>query len=344
MAIIFLFVDGVGLAPAGENNPFSRVATPFLSGLLGGENFTLEAADRFYDRACLLALDATLGVAGLPQSATGQATLFTGINAAGLLGFHLRGVPARDELQKLLAEKGLFKHFLQNDLCCTFANAYKPEFFQEFTGEAKRSYSCSTLINLYAGLPFRGMAEMLAGKAVYMDITNEILQKLGYDIPLITPQLAGKRLTAISREYDLILYEHFLTDVAGHNGDQAEKERVIRTFDAFLGEVVRTMDQEGDLLLMVSDHGNLEDSRVKTHTDNPVPALLVGRGREKTAEFLQEHKDLTGILPALDAWFEQGMSGGRGYTLKVCQYPRPPDTKRGVYLGKTETLDEGFYF
>jgi 2,3-bisphosphoglycerate-independent phosphoglycerate mutase len=92
--------------------------------------------------------------------------------------------------------------------------------------------------------------------------------------------------------------------VAGHKCNYDEKERVIRTFDAFLGEIVRTMDQAGDLLLVVSDHGNLENSRIKTHTRNPVPALLVGKGREKIAGFLQKNKDLTGIFPAIEVWFK----------------------------------------
>lgn len=305
MSILFIFIDGVGLAPAGESNPFSAAITPCLSGLLEGNTLTLEAADKIYDRAALLSLDATLGVEGLPQSATGQATLFTGVNAARLLGFHLHGFPVNGELRKLLAEKGMFKHFLNKGRRCTFANGYKPEFFRHFTGKIKRTYSCSTLINYYAGLSFRGMEEMLAGQAVYMDITNEVLQKLGFDVPLISPQEAGKRLTAISREYDLTLYEHFLTDRAGHSNDYARTEKVIRTFDAFLGKIVETMDPERDLLLVVSDHGNLEDSRTKMHTRNPVPALIVGKGKNQMAGVLQKKKDLTGILPAIEAWFEQ---------------------------------------
>lgn len=307
MSIIFLFIDGVGLAPPGKNNPFSAVATPCLSSLLDGKTLTLDAADRTYDRSSLLSLDATLGVKGLPQSATGQATLFTGVNAARLLGFHLRGFPVNSELRKVLSEKGMFKNFLDKGLRCTFANAYKPEFFQGFTGAVKESYSCSTLINLYAGLPFRGLGEMLTGKAVYMDITNEVLQKLGYNVPLISPQQAGKRLMAVSREYDLTLYEHFLTDLAGHNCDYAEAERVIRTFDVFLGEIVKEMDQDRDLLLVVSDHGNLENLQTKTHTRNPVPALLVGKRRKQTADYLQKNKDLTGILAALEEWFEESI-------------------------------------
>ena len=107
MSIIFLFIDGVGLAPPGKNNPFSVVATPCLSSLLDGKTLTLDAADRTYDRSSLLSLDATLGVKGLPQSATGQATLFTGVNAARLLGFHLRGFPVNSGVRRSFREECL---------------------------------------------------------------------------------------------------------------------------------------------------------------------------------------------------------------------------------------------
>jgi len=65
------------------------------------------------------------------------------------------------------------------------------------------------------------------------------------------------------------------------------------------------MDAERDLLLVVSDHGNLEDLRTKEHTQNSVPALIVGKGNEEMAKVLQKKKDQTGILPAIEAWFEQ---------------------------------------
>ena len=117
-----------------------------------------------------------------------------------------------------------------------------------------------------------------------MDITNEVLQNPGYDVPLIFP---------------------LLTDLAGHDSNYAKAENAIRTFDAFLGGIVEAMDPDRDLVLVVSDHGNLEDVQTKTHTRNPVPALLIGKGKEQTARFLQKQKDLTGIVPALKEWFRQ---------------------------------------
>src|SRR5213594_1631737 len=104
MSIIFVFLDGVGLAPAGPDNPLTDADTSALRALLGGP-LTIEQArarlakstkdegPRTKDPALrplsfvlrpdgrqvlFKAIDATLGVAGLPQSGTGQTTLLAG--------------------------------------------------------------------------------------------------------------------------------------------------------------------------------------------------------------------------------------------------------------------------
>ena len=78
--VLFLFLDGVGLGPDDpESNPLSAAAMPALQGLLGGKKLVRGTAPYVGPRATLLALDATLGVDGLPQSATGQAALVTAL-------------------------------------------------------------------------------------------------------------------------------------------------------------------------------------------------------------------------------------------------------------------------
>src|SRR3990170_6779608 len=89
MRVFFLFLDGIGL---GENdpasNPFVRADMPRLRTLLGGQALTRQAAPFIGERATLVALDASLGVSGLPQSATGQAVLLTSLNIPAGLGYH----------------------------------------------------------------------------------------------------------------------------------------------------------------------------------------------------------------------------------------------------------------
>ncbi len=297
MSIILFFIDGVGLGERNENNPFFTGATPFISSLLAGGKMTKEAAGRDYEEASLLALDAGLGVAGLPQSATGQTALFTGINGAKFLGHHLNGFPNRI-LRNVLAQHGIFLQLKNKSLRGTFANAYRPDFFEELKGGLEGYYSCSTLITYYAGLTFRSLEDLQKGEAVYMDITNTVLRRLGFHIPLITPQEAGKILLKIASRYSLTLFEHFLTDIAGHNRDRSFAAETVATLDAFLETVVQGLPK-GDLFLMISDHGNLEDLSKKGHTTNPVPALVVGHKRGQLVESLAKGESITALTPAL---------------------------------------------
>ena len=81
---LLVFVDGIGLGRPGAHNPFDGAPVSLLAPLAGG------AADA---RVAVGALDATLGHPGLPQSATGQATLFTGDDAVAVAGGHREGLP-----------------------------------------------------------------------------------------------------------------------------------------------------------------------------------------------------------------------------------------------------------
>ena len=84
MALLFLFFDGIGVGrddPA--ENPFAAIGARRLGALAGRPD----------PEASFGTLDATLGVPGLPQSATGQTTLLTGVNAAAHAGRHMVGIP-----------------------------------------------------------------------------------------------------------------------------------------------------------------------------------------------------------------------------------------------------------
>ena len=298
MSVIFIFIDGLGLGPKDDSNPFFANNTPFLTKILEGNYLTREAAEKEFAQVSLLGLDAALGVDGLPQSATGQTTLFTGVNAAKYLGRHLRAFPNR-RLRKILFEKGMFRQLDARSLKGTYANSYRPEFFNKLTSGDRRYFSCSTLINYYAGLQFRTLNDLNNGDAVNMDITNHFLRDRGYDVPLVSPQEAGKRLVKISRSFHLTLYEFFASDRAGHSADFAKATEVVNKLDTFLGSVVENIDPGKELVLVTSDHGNLENMNVKVHTINPVPALAIGKDHRKLFKLLKSRQDICGVLPSL---------------------------------------------
>ena len=73
--------------------------------------------------------------------------------------------------------------------------------------------------------------------------------------------------------------------------------RLMETFDAVLGGLVDSWDEDG-LILVTSDHGNMEDLSTRRHTFADVPALVIGK-RTAREEFTRGMNDLTHIAPAI---------------------------------------------
>lgn len=291
MRAILIFLDGIGLGKNDFNtNPFVYTDTPNLLKALGNMPLCPEAVGLHGNHIRLLSLDANLGIPGIPQSATGQTSLFTGINAAKIAGKHLNRYPD-EQLSELLRTDGIFVQLINAGLSPAFINAYRPEYFSEINKGLKRIHSCSTMLTYHAGLPFRTLEQLKSGQAVYMDITNEYLEKMGYPVGIIEPEKAGERLVQISRNYDFILFEYFLSDVVGHLADPAPAGIIVGTLDRFIGSVLKNINKDDTLLIITSDHGNLEETNHKNHTCNPVPALIsVPSGRS-----YHELKDITGV-------------------------------------------------
>lgn len=301
--LLFFFLDGVGLGNDDpEINPFSASTMPILQGLLGGKKLILETVPLETSRATLLALDANLGVAGLPQSATGQATLINGKNVPAEIGNHY-GPKPNQAVAKIVSENNLFKRLKQNGLNVSFLNAFPPSYF-EAIGSGKRLYGTIALAAARAGVPLRTIDDLRQGRALSADFTGVGMRerlKLK-DIPIITPEDAGRRLSRLSEESSFSLFEYWLSDYAGHGQDMKAALELLGTFDRVMDGLIECWHDEEGLIVLTSDHGNLEDLSTRRHTDNPVPALIIG-GSELRREFSKDLKDLTGIYPAIMSFF-----------------------------------------
>jgi 2,3-bisphosphoglycerate-independent phosphoglycerate mutase len=290
--ILFVFLDGVGLAPSGPDNPLSQVPMPHLQALLGGP-LVLDGVGQDGNRpnVTLRALDACLGVPGVPQSATGQTALFTGLNAPRLAGDHVTAYPTA-LLREIIAEHSVLKRASDAGARVVFANAHSERFW-EMIREGKRRLGASTLTALAAGASIPTLDDLRQGRAVLWDITHEIASSyLSYELPLVSAGEAGARLARMVSEYDLVLYESFLPDLAGHR--RIEPEWVLTRLDEFLGAVVTHLSSQATLVVS-SDHGNLEDAATKMHTTNPVPLLVVGPG----AQHFRQARAITDVAPAI---------------------------------------------
>ena len=256
--LVMVMVDGFGVPPEGW-----------------GKSVYAEHCDRRFVE--LLAhhsvpLDATLDVAGIPQSATGQTALFTGVNAAAIMRSHLQGFPG-PELRRLIAEDNIFATLLRLGKKLAFANAYVKYSLQELAHMRFRSV---TTVMTEAALGFaRALDSLLDGAAVYHDLTRDSICD-EFRIPRIEPEEASRHLLGIAAQHDFTLFEYFLTDRAGHAGDKMFLEEVLGNLSRFICEVVFSMPANM-LFALCSDHGNCEDTSTCSHTTNPVPFLFVGR-------------------------------------------------------------------
>lgn len=291
--VLLFFVDGVGLAGVGPANPWGYLPTANLRRLLPG-GLTTASIGLSTEIATLSALDTTLGVSGLPQSASGQTALLTGVNAPALLGRHLSGYPD-STLVQLLAEHSLFRRLVECNISATFANAFYDDYWQEFPAGP---HSATTEAVLKAGLPLRTQADLRQGNAVYQDITNHLLRRRGLDLPLVTPALAGERLAQIVRQHQFTLFEFFQTDVAAHKGRREVLEQHIQNIDAMIGAVLANSDLRDTWFVLASDHGNSEDLTTRDHTGNQVPGLSVGANSESARAW----QSIIDIAESISGW------------------------------------------
>ncbi len=293
MRILFVFLDGVGIGPRDPGvNPFARARLPVLKGLLGAIPF-LDRPRLEGERALVIPLDANLDVEGVPQSGTGHTTILTGLNAAAHLGEHYGPYP--DVRLRRLLEDNIFHRLMLAHRRVTFANAYPPIFFQRVARGTDRRSATSQAVAA-AGVPYRTQADLVAGRAVSASLTNERWPAAANPPAIITPREAGQNLERLSRDFDFTLFEFFLTDVAGHRPARVSADAILERLDEFLGGILENFDERESLLLVTSDHGNIEDSTTHRHTRNPVPALIVG---ERRHELAHQFHALTDVTPAI---------------------------------------------
>ncbi len=275
--ILFLFIDGLGIGPDDPAvNPLLSARLPNLASLVPVDMAAWRAGVH-NERASLVPLDATMDVAGFPQSATGQTALFTGVNVAKLIGRHKEGRPNR-VLKGVLYKHGLIPVLNRAGRRATFANAYTAAVIPRYLA-GTAPMSCTSTMAYYGEGRFRTTADFNARTAVFFDLTGRwARRRSGEDIHLMTPRAAGETLGRLAAGYDFTLYEYFLTDFAGHRRNPKRARRYLKDIDAALGGVLNSFGPNDGLLLLTSDHGNVEDLSVRTHTRNAVPLLVAGGG------------------------------------------------------------------
>lgn len=293
--VLLVFLDGVGVGSSDpQTNPFLAANLPTLRSLTGVPTPTLDAVtnDTSYGPAVAKPLDPLMGMEGLPQSGTGQTALLTGENAAAIYGRHF-GPWVPVPLRPLMMEKNLLSRALARGISTTFANAYPSQYIQR--AWTKRPGG-PALAAHGAGLLTRTEKELGKGGAVSSEFLNSTWRtRLEMpELPEITLDDAGRNLARVSADFRLTFFAHYATDTAGHERAMGPAQKALERVDTFLGGLVPTMSP-GTLLVLASDHGNIEDI-TQGHTRNPIFSLILGPGAEALALKLTTIMDLPGAI------------------------------------------------
>jgi hypothetical protein len=304
MSTLMLFLDGVGLGPPDPSrNPFAAVATPTLDALAFGS--WTEPRAQVGGGHAFAALDATLGAAGLPQSATGQAALLTGRDAVAAMGRPYGPWPG-PTLKRFLAEGELFGWALERHGpgAAGWAGAYPPGFFAALEAGRLRLNALAHAARV-AGVVLPDLEAYRRGDAVAADLDGGHFASLGVEPPgghrpgPAGAERAGRRLAELAARRAFTLLDVWWTDHVGHAARRDEAADLVARLDAFLHGLLDARPASLDVLL-VSDHGNLEDLSHGRHTRTPVPLAVRGPSAGRFAHAAS----LVDVAPALVAGWD----------------------------------------
>jgi len=300
MSFYFIFWDGVGYGKKDPKvNPFFSAKLPTFQKLFDS-NIPSNAFKKFSSETVSLSpVNTTLGVAGLPQSGTGQTSIMTGVNASKIIGKHF-GPHPYSTLIPIIKEKNLFVRLQRMNKTFFFANGYPQRYFDYIFGP-KGKVPTIALSYTSAGKSLNTHTAIINQEAISADISGTRWHELGHpDVQPTSPVEAGKLFYQLGKKYDLIFFEYFVTDHAGHSQDMPSAIEMLERMDGFVEGMFQHFDYDNDIILIISDHGNIEDLSVKTHTRNPVPLIVVGRQHLFFSERIKSLKDVT---PAIVKYF-----------------------------------------
>ena len=298
MTILTLFLDGIGLgADDPQSNPFAAADTPTLISLAAGKRWLASTGEQRSERAVFIPTDARLGIAGNPQSGTGQASLLTGLNLPQITGRHY-GPKPDIKTRAIIAKHSYFRRLTESGKKARLLTAYPPRLLADF----KRGKTLRSSIQQAAyesGQPHFTLDDVKQERALTAEWTTDSWRRHLRlpDLPRYSPYEAGRLLARLARDCDFAFHSHWLTDRIGHRGTLSEGIEALERFDAVLAGVLEAWDDDAGLVVVTSDHGNMEDLSSRRHTLNQAPTVVVGR---RAAEFAQDFKSLIDFVPACD--------------------------------------------
>lgn len=180
------------------------------------------------------------------------------------------------------------------------ANAYPPGFFSGLEGRRPRR-NAIVYAALAAGLRLADAHAYERGAGVAADLDGAFFRgshgrppDLGAPVDPAGVRAEVDRLVGVAGAHRFTLFDVWLTDRAGHGGDERVAVAVLSRLDAFLGGLAVAAPEDLTVVL-TSDHGNLEDLGTRRHTLARVPLVARGPG----AGAFADARRLDDVAPAV---------------------------------------------
>ncbi len=295
--ILFLFLDGIGLGDDDPAvNPFAVADLPTLHALSNGRRWLRDTGYQQSSRAVFRPIDPRLDVDGRPQSGSSQAAILTGRNVPQMLGRHY-GPKPNAPIRDLLERENFFKTVRNAGKKAALLDAYPPKLLNDID----RGYTLPSSIQYAAiesGQSLFTIDDLRAGNALTAGWTGKpwVKHLKLHDIPLYDPADAGRKLVRLSRDYDFAFHSHWMTDYVGHRGTLQRGIDLLMLFDGVMQGVLDAWNDDEGLIIITSDHGNMERIGDRKHTGHDVPLVVIGRD---SAEFAAGVERLTDFVPQM---------------------------------------------
>lgn len=294
--VLFIFIDGVGIGESDPSiNPFVVAEMPTLLRYTNGQRCVIGTGKQTTLDSTFQPIDPRMGVSGRPQSGTGHATIITGIPVPQRIGQHY-GPKPNAETRALVDANNLFLDVVGAGKRTDLLTAYPPHLLHNIQ-RGKTLPSSFQQSAIRAGLTLHTIDDVRVGRAVSDDWTGARWKKhLKLDLPVITPYESGQRLAMLAKDCDFAMMSHVVTDYIGHRGELSDGVQALEELDSVIAGVLSVWSLDTGLVIITSDHGNMERLGDRKHTENDVPLWAIGDGHEY---FSQDIVTLADIAPAI---------------------------------------------
>lgn len=298
MRVLLLFLDGIGLGDSDPTiNPFASAAMPTIQNLTNGHRWLASTGRQETDRSLFVPIDPRLGVAGRPQSGSSQAALLTGLNVPSVIGKHY-GPKPDEETRNIIAGDNLFIRLRNQGYRTALLDAYPPRLLADIA-RGKTLPSSIQQAAIESGQSLFTLDDLIAGDALTAEWTGEPWRRyLKIDTtPVYSPEAAGRKLAELAQQYDFAMHSHWMTDYVGHRGPLERGVELLEIFDGVMKGLLSSWNDEEGVIIITSDHGNMEHIGDRKHTENDVPGLIIGSARHE----FNHIRTLTDFAPVIES-------------------------------------------